>query len=356
MSYSDWIKHDDSSADLRALRVDSGTPPNGGGGNYAQVALSGGDAGDRVIGYRNRQVGSVSGEFQVSAALRLTTGSYPVQIGLLTLWDGNSLASVAGYQLGLQNGVGAPGAVDTTYIYNVEEPERASDDLLLDFHTGVALTSNIDLDIRSIFRFGENEIAGSVSESQSSTWPALTLSWKGIERWGLLRSLLKQSSLTARFERKYAKTIRREETAYQFSPTWNMTWKNTMTTNVAFTYNQKSWMEALQEMWSKNWGINIDVRYSFEGSKGIGLPLPFLSSKKLTFKSRLDTTLNLSLSRTMTYKLKPTTVFGISPQASYQFSNKIRGTLQLNYARTSGGQLGYIFHKVGMQVSLEFNF
>jgi hypothetical protein len=260
------------------------------------------------------------------------------------------------YQLGLQDYVGAPGAVDTTYIYNVEEPERASDDLVLDFHTGVALTSNIDLDIRSIFRFGENEIASSVSKSQSSTWPALTLSWKGIERWSLLSSLLKQSSLTARFERKYTKTIRREETAYQFSPTWNMTWKNTMTTNVAFTYNQKNWMEALQEMWSKNWGINVDLRYSFEGSKGVGLPLPFLSSKKLTFKSRLDTTLNLSLSRTMTYKLKPTTVFGMSPQASYQFSNKIRGTLQLNYARTSGGQLGYVFHKIGMQVSLEFNF
>jgi hypothetical protein len=109
-------------------------------------------------------------------------------------------------------------------------------------------------------------------------------------------------------------------------------------------------------MWSRSWAVNIDLRYSFEGSKGIGLPIPFLNKKKLTFKSRLDTSLNLSFSRNSSYKLKSSSVFAMTPQASYKFSNKIRGTLSMNYARTSGGQLGYVFHKLGLQVTLEFNF
>lgn len=100
--YTDWTKHSDSSTDLYAVRVTAGAPP-GGGINYLKVpAASLANAGVRRVAYRNDLLGTIAGRHQVSGALRLTAGSYPVQIGLIALWSGNTLDSFSAFVLELQ--------------------------------------------------------------------------------------------------------------------------------------------------------------------------------------------------------------------------------------------------------------
>jgi hypothetical protein len=109
-------------------------------------------------------------------------------------------------------------------------------------------------------------------------------------------------------------------------------------------------------MWKKSYSVNLDTKYNFESARGFSLPLPFLSKRKIKFKSTLTTALNISYSRAMSYNQPPASTISVSPRASYKFSTRITGSINLNYTRNAGGILGYVYHKVSMHISAEFTF
>jgi hypothetical protein len=184
----------------------------------------------------------------------------------------------------------------------------------------------------------------------------MTFKWRGLEKKRFLSRFIKQSDMTVRFERKTQKDQRGEETDYQLNPNWNLTWKNDLTTNLSLTFSQRNWKEARQEMWKRSWSVNLDTKYNFEAARGFGLPLPFLSKKKIKFKSTLTTAVSISYTNASSYNQPPATTISISPRASYKFSNRITGSVNINYSRNAGGILGYVYHKVGMHLSAEFTF
>ncbi|HUV37416.1 MAG TPA: hypothetical protein VMX58_10800, partial [Patescibacteria group bacterium] len=261
------------------------------------------------------------------------------------------------YQLGLSDKAGVPGksgSVDSLVIENV--PERATGSLVLDFNTGVALTSTFDVDIRANITKSTSDISGTTSEIERLTWPSLTFKWSGIEKKRFLSRFIKQSDITVKFERKTQRDARAEETNYQLNPNWNLTWRNSLSTNVAVTYAQQNREEARQEMWKRSWSVNLDLKYNFERARGFRLPLPFLNKKKFQFKSTLSTALNIGYTRATSDRQPPSSSLSVSPRASYKFSDRITGSLSMNYTRTAGGILGYVYHKVGMHLSAEFTF
>ena len=222
--------------------------------------------------------------------------------------------------------------------------------------SGMALTSNLDLDIRANVRQGTQEIQGSIIRTRDITWPTLSVNWTGLEKFGLMKRFVKYSSLTMRFEKKHSKDRRGESTTYSLTPNWNLEWKNRISTTVSFSYNRKDWIQSSQEMWNQTWATSFDTKYSFEGTRGFGVPLPFLKNRKIKFKSRLTTALGLQYSSTSSYKSPPASTIAISPRASYKFSNTMTGALSMNYSRSSGGITGYIFTRMGINISMEFTF
>ena len=132
--------------------------------------------------------------------------------------------------------------------------------------------------------------------------------------------------------------------------------KNDLTMNLSYSFRQTTKIELNPEFWTKSWSVNVNARYNFSGSKGIGIPLPFLSSKKIRFQSTLTTDINVGYSSTSKYNQPPANTLSLSPTASYKFSKRMQGTLALSYRRSSGGIYGYINHSVSMHVTADFTF
>jgi hypothetical protein len=172
----------------------------------------------------------------------------------------------------------------------------------------------------------------------------------------MFQRMIKSSDITLNYERRRSNDVRGEEISTTLSPNWNFVWKNELTTNLAFAYRSTSRIERGQDLWSRSWSVNVNARYNFEGSKGIGLPLPFLSSKRLKFTSTLTTDVSVSYSSTEKYNQPPANTLAIMPTASYKFSKRMSGSVAFSYKRSSGGIYGYINHSVGLHVTADFIF
>jgi hypothetical protein len=256
------------------------------------------------------------------------------------------------YQFGFSDNTGVEGKTG-----GIEDsPERASDNISLGFRTAVDLTSNIKLDMRLNYAKRKDDYSGRITESDRLNWPSINMSWSNLERFALFKGLMKQSDVTVNFEQTKANDAQREETTTSLGPNWNFTLKNDLTMNLSFSYRQTTKVELSQEFWTKSWSVNLNARYNFSGSKGIGLPLPFLSSKKIRFQSTLTTDINMGYSSTSKYNQPPANALSISPTASYKFSKRMQGTLAVNYRRSSGGIYGYINHSIGVHITADFTF
>jgi len=237
-----------------------------------------------------------------------------------------------------------------------DQPERVSESFTLDLRSGLDIASNVDLLVNFNLMKRTDDYSGRVSESDRTTWPSISLSLGGMEKIRLLRKHVKSSNIKLNFERTTSKDLRGTETSYSLSPIWSMTWKNTISTNVSFTYNKTTSIQNEQEIWSSNWAVTMNLKYSIKGSKGFSIPLPLLSKKKFKFSSTLNTSMDLSYVNSARYNQPPSKTISLSPRASYRFSNRLTGSFFFNFKRTSGGQLGYIYNTVGLGVSAEFRF
>jgi len=264
------------------------------------------------------------------------------------LYDRANLA----YQFGFTSEAGVEGKSG-----DIErKPDRASDNLTIDLRSGINISSNADLLFNYNFLKRKDDHAGRISESNLITWPSVSFSLSGLEKIRLFKNTFERSDLKLNFERKRKTDVRGKETSYSLSPIWSIVWKNSLSSNISFTYNQTSSIQNNQDIWSKNWSVAVNLKYSVRGDKGLGLPLPFLKSKRLKFSSTLNTSLDLSYSSSSKYNQPPAQTISISPRASYKFSNRLTGSMYFMYKRTSGGQLGYIYNSVGLGVSAEFRF
>ena len=147
-----------------------------------------------------------------------------------------------------------------------------------------------------------------------------------------------------------------QQVDFLVGPNWNLTWKNSLITNLAVTYGQSDWEEATETFWKKSYSVNLDLKYDFERSEGFSVPLPWLSSKKIKFTSKLSTGFNMGYSSASSFNAPASTIITMSPRATYRFSNRITGSVTGTYSRTAGGVLGYVYHRVGLHVQTEFTF
>ncbi len=262
-------------------------------------------------------------------------------------------ASLA-YRFGLDRGSGVIGSSCNEDECSPEnEPNRASRRVAYDLRSGIDLTRNISADVRFNYSVRAEEADSRLTESTNITWPDVAVNWKGLENWGPLKGFIRSSNFTINYIRKTSKSFNVDRQDYALSPNWSLTWKNTLSTNLSFSYSRQTKIEKKQEIWDRTWSTNLELRYDIRGSKGISIP--GLGSK-LSFESNLTTILNLGYSSTESYNLPASTVLSVAPRFTYTFSRNISGSLTANYKRIAGGRFGYINHEVGLHATAEFKF
>jgi len=94
MPFADWTKHSDSVNDYSSGRGGI-VPPVGAGVNAWNLTAPTTGTAFKRIAYVNDVVSSVSGSHEVSGVFRVSSGVSQIRVGLITMWDGLSLDSLA---------------------------------------------------------------------------------------------------------------------------------------------------------------------------------------------------------------------------------------------------------------------
>ncbi len=256
------------------------------------------------------------------------------------------------YQYGFSSKSGTMGALGDAD----SNPLTETTQIVLDLRSGFDVTSKLSAKINFSASKRKEESDTRVTETENITWPDVNLNWRGLHEWPMLRKYIDNSDLTISYIQRTSKKQGGETTGYQLNPNWNLKWKNKLTSNISVSYSKKTTMERGQEMWEKNYSVNLELRYDIRGSKGFGVPLPFLKKKKLKFESTLTTVLNVTYNHSEKWNMPVITSFSVSPRFTYTFSKNVSGNLAINYRRSSGGIYGYINHEIGLHATAEFKF
>ncbi|MFO7915595.1 MAG: cell surface protein SprA [Candidatus Krumholzibacteriales bacterium] len=264
------------------------------------------------------------------------------------LYDRASL----GYRLGFQEESGAVGRSGKKQ----KVPVVAGQTLELNMSTKLDLTEDIKINLGGRYTRTIRKSNGGEDESENIIWPDMSLSWAGLGTVGFLGNYIKTSSFNLNYERRQSIRQFNTRTENRVSPDWTQTWVNGLISTLSLTYKQEDKDLRGQLMWEKLYQANLNLRYDISGKKGIGLPIPFLGDKKISFKSNLTSSLSISYARNDYHDRPPSSSIAVTPQFTYGFSKNIRGNLLLKYARRSGGIRGLINQEIQVSASATFKF
>jgi cell surface protein SprA len=252
------------------------------------------------------------------------------------------------YQFGLTS---ASGVVykdtkeDTVLAY--DQPDQVSENLRMSMDSGVQLTRNIDVAGRFSRTMGTNTFRASETQSRSTTWPDLSVSWKGLETFGLFRGLFNNASATMTYNKSRQETGRSGTTetkreSSNLTPSVVFQWKNDIRSSVGIQYGKDLTDTRGSVTENSNLSISMDMKYTFSPGKSLKIPLPFLRNRSL--KSRLDTSVGAGYSRSGGRRSagapgRFVTVPGsssirLSPRVAYNFTSAFNGSLFIDYTRS----------------------
>jgi cell surface protein SprA len=246
------------------------------------------------------------------------------------------------YQFGLTTGSGVV-YQGSTY----DDPERISEALRMSMDSGVQVTRNIDVAGRFGRSTGTTTFRASEVQTSSTTWPDLSVSWKGLETFGPFRGLFNSASATMTYNKSRQETGRSgavetiRESA-NLTPSLVFQWKNAIQSAVGVQYGKDLSDTRGSVTENSNLSVALDMKYTFNPGKALSLPLPFLKNR--TLKSRLDTSVSAGYSKTGGRRsagepgrfvtVPGTTQIKLSPRVAYNFTTALNGSFFIDYSRS----------------------
>ena len=246
------------------------------------------------------------------------------------------------YQFGLTTGSGVV-YQGTPY----DEPERVSETLRMSMDSGVQVTRNIDVAGRFGRSTGMTTFRASQVQTRSTTWPDLSVSWKGLETFGPFRGLFNSASATMTYNKSKQETGRSGavETIRQttnLTPSVVFQWKNAIQSAVGVQYGKDLSDTRGSVTENSNLSVALDMKYTFTAGKALSVPLPFLKNR--TLKSRLDTSVSAGYSKTGGRRsagepgrfvtVPGTTTIKLSPRVAYNFTTALNGSFFVDISRS----------------------
>jgi hypothetical protein len=195
------------------------------------------------------------------------------------------------------------------------------------------------------------------------SFPDVAISLEGLETWGFLSRMAKTSSLNGSFRRSRGRsgqlpppqmpqpadevwfdneTVRDDLTPlFSWSTNWNSGVNTTVSYNRSTTTDESRFNRTLSSTVTTSRDMRLNGRYSFSAPRGMS----FLG-KRLRFKSELTLSFDAQRGEDRSVESRvpevgeaTTTVrshrknLSVSPRATYNFSRKVQGSLNLGYSR-----------------------
>jgi hypothetical protein len=230
-----------------------------------------------------------------------------------------------------------------------DKPDRLTKTLSLSADTGAQITDDIDVATRYQKSISNSEIGANSTESNSTTFPDVQMSWKGLEKIGLFGVLFTQTQANLNYKKFIQESGRKGEEpdnireTLTLSPSLLFTWKNETKSTLGVSYNKVTTDQRGSISENTTLSVNLDFRKSFRGGAGFKLPIP-LFRKEVKWKSTLDTNLSIAYSRSggerrvagtpISQPIAGTTSLRVSPNVAYTFSQSLSGRAFVDYSRS----------------------
>ncbi|MFN8176458.1 MAG: cell surface protein SprA [bacterium] len=289
-----------------------------------------------------------------------------------------------GYQLGFESlDLGSIVPVSGTGANLIEDNTDRSWSSKID--SSLQPASGIVLDGAWTRAIARHDVSGSRSANDDVTWPDFSVSLDGLENRRPLSSWVKSSSVNSSYRKQTQLSGRlpalnqppppgpwydtkNVHTEYAPFLSWNAAWKSGINTTISHNRStdvEQTEFDALRsqtETQSVSW--RVSGKYSFSAPQGIRL-----LGKKLRFRSDLTLNVDIDRSEQTTKELEVrstgettstvrahTKAMSVKPHATYNFSRKVQGTMDITYSRNYDVRLDRTETIVGLALQALFKF
>ncbi|MFC2076964.1 cell surface protein SprA [candidate division KSB1 bacterium] len=245
------------------------------------------------------------------------------------------------------------------------------------FNGGLSPLTNLKVTGRLQWRQADSEQNKNVTRETSLSWPDLNFNLTQLERFALIKTVARTFNIVSAYQVRETRrgdvnlgeyVEKRFENNVQWSPLIRIqiTWRNRLVTHFAHSHSVATAYQYIDgEVNNKRVtdkiSYNGTTSYAFNAPKGVTL-----LGRTLKFKSNLDIGLDFDYQRsvgTHEPKGKPKdinqdkTTWTLTPKIAYNFSNAIRGGLDLRLETTRDKKSPlYDQRTIGMRVWTQFSF
>ncbi|MCK5785241.1 MAG: hypothetical protein KAH54_01640 [Candidatus Sabulitectum sp.] len=237
------------------------------------------------------------------------------------------------------------------------------------------------MSVRVEYNDSENKsfYSGFWNRTDNTTWPGVTVSWSGLDRYTPLAFLRSgsvssgyrlETSSTSRIESDSLTPVSRTETS-RWSPLLSFTGafdnkvQITISDNMSKTVT-RNYTGTSAVITSGNNSAQFKLSYSFSAPGGVAIPIPFLDRLRLSFQSDLTTSVSITRSTSRsevtggqageTQVQSDKTEWRVEPSASYDFGT-VTATMTAIYGwKNDKVNNQYDQRDVGLNLSVTINF
>lgn len=231
------------------------------------------------------------------------------------------------------------------------------------------------------YRSSENRnlYSGFWNSTRGKTWPSVSFSWSGLNRLAGLSDLIRTGTASSGYSLETSESGRYEDDDYtptsrtrkvSWTPLFNInvTLNNdvqlTLSDNLSNTEVQNFTGTQARTESSSN-SLQFRVQYAFSAPGGISIPIPLLDRLRISFRSDLTTSLNISRSRTVSELFATGTSpqvqsdreeWRIEPAVNYDFGTVTAGLTGIYGWKTDRVNSQFDQRDVGLNVWVTINF
>ncbi len=242
--------------------------------------------------------------------------------------------------------IGIPHSVDSSFL------DTTTDDNTITVGSGLTFSRNLDSMINYSYTINKRFSAAS-NQSVSQTFPDVMLSLIDIDRWLGVERYLSNSRINSGFQYTLRQTgdidwtkPKQETRTASFNPLVGLTTNimQAVTTNVNLSVSQSENITDMEtysiRKTMSSQSINSSFAYSYRAGRGFSIPF---TGRKIHIKNELTSNLSIQYERNFDETFgresslvdRSTSRLSISPGATYQFDQNIRGGLTSSYEVTS---------------------
>jgi hypothetical protein len=246
------------------------------------------------------------------------------------------------YQFGMTESSGIIKSQET-----LDQPDQSTNSLSLIMDSGVQVSQDLDVAARFNSNFTTTSTKGAEAETQSMTWPDISLKWTGLERFSLFRAVFASSSANLLYRKTSRESGRKgavdsKTESVNLSPSMAFTFKNEINSTLSMSYQSDLTDNRGSITEKSSITISLDLKKDFRGGTGFKLPIPFFS-KQVKWSSTLNSNVNIAYSRAggkryqegseLSQPIPLTTSLKVSPNLTYTFSRALNGRFFVDYTR-----------------------